>query len=308
MSSPDISGGGFGRVYQTTTRSGALVAVKVLFENRWVAQRALELSVREAWTWSTLSHPNIVPFLGVANYGLICTGALPQLCLISPWMDGGNIREYVCEHPSVDRFRLLLDMAKGLQYLHTRFASPIIHGDIKGSNVLIDTRGRSVVARITDFGLAHLKEGLGEDGQATTSTTSLGNLRWMAFERVLPANYGIHSNRASLSLESDYFELMRTFYEVLTGKIPFHGMSEMAVFGALQLGQNPPRQVDGNTHIDDGMWDLMQKAWCSDRDKRVHILREVLEYLEGVVYFNALSGTLDLNEHTSKRLRDVGGL
>ncbi|KZT55373.1 hypothetical protein CALCODRAFT_437311, partial [Calocera cornea HHB12733] len=91
-----------------------------------------QLTLREAWTWSHLNHPNVVPFLGVADYKVICPGALPQLSLVSRWMAHGNIMEYTREHPSADRLPLLTDIAKGVNYLHTVPSPPIIHGDLKG--------------------------------------------------------------------------------------------------------------------------------------------------------------------------------
>ena len=52
------------------------------------------------------------------------------------------------------RFGIMMDTAKGLAFLHTKFESAIIHGDIKPSNILLDD---GFSARIADFGLARLK-------------------------------------------------------------------------------------------------------------------------------------------------------
>ena len=86
--------------------------------------------------WKHLSHPNIVPLLGI-------TIAPPQL--ISNWMSGGDLPEYIGKHSGVDRLKLvgvpliclsrthsrsqLSDIAKGLYYLHS---CSVIHGDLKG--------------------------------------------------------------------------------------------------------------------------------------------------------------------------------
>lgn len=50
--------------------------------------------------WKRLSHPNIVPFLGVAD------GPAP-LSMVSEWMPNGDVRHYVKEHPEVDRIQLV---------------------------------------------------------------------------------------------------------------------------------------------------------------------------------------------------------
>ena len=86
--------------------------------------------------WKHLTHPNVLPLLGV-------TITPPQL--ISNWMSGGDLPEYIKKHSDTDRLRLvgippvvfiprlllsqLLDVAKGLCYLHS---CNVIHGDLKG--------------------------------------------------------------------------------------------------------------------------------------------------------------------------------
>jgi len=86
--------------------------------------------------WKRLSHPHIVPFVGVT---------LEPLQLVSMWMPGGELRDYVKENPYANLIRLvshllspldtalpscqLLGVAEGLAYLHS---CNVIHGDLKG--------------------------------------------------------------------------------------------------------------------------------------------------------------------------------
>ncbi|KAF9789172.1 kinase-like domain-containing protein, partial [Thelephora terrestris] len=93
----------------------------------------------EAVVWKHLSHPNIVPFKGVT---------FRPLQLVSEWMPCGEIKEYIKENPQANLLSLLLGIAKGLNYLHSR---NIIHGDLKGANIVVDTTGN---AQILDFSLA----------------------------------------------------------------------------------------------------------------------------------------------------------
>jgi serine/threonine protein kinase len=53
---------------------------------------------REAVTWKHLNHPNIVPFLGAT---------LDPLQLVSAWMPGGSLTEYINEHPEKSRLALV---------------------------------------------------------------------------------------------------------------------------------------------------------------------------------------------------------
>jgi len=59
------------------------------------------------------------------------------------------------------------------------------------------------------------------EGISTTSTAGHGNARWMAPERLDPPRYGLRPS-ATKSTSSDVFEMMRTFFQILTGKVPFH--------------------------------------------------------------------------------------
>jgi len=86
--------------------------------------------------WKHLTHPNIVPFFGITPV---------PFQLILEWMPGGDLLEYIKDHPSADRLHLvgaycflrsnadsrsqLLDVAEGLHFLHSR---NVVHGDLKG--------------------------------------------------------------------------------------------------------------------------------------------------------------------------------
>ncbi|KZO97455.1 kinase-like protein [Calocera viscosa TUFC12733] len=260
--------GGFARVYRTHTKTGHLVAVKVFFDHKRPPARALELSVREAFTWHRLQHPNIVPLLGIADYAKICPGGFPQLCLVSPWIPDGNIMDYLKANPSVSPLRLLVHIVDAVAYLHSFRYGSIIHGDLKGNNILIDCRmfDGSPTARLIDFGLSQIQEAGMADEVGTTSSGFNGNARWMAFERIRPERYGLRQSE-SKSTKSDIFELARTFFEILTGGPPFHGKSDFSAVTEAYQGSNPERSTVC-PWIDDDRWKLMLKCWSPDREAR----------------------------------------
>ncbi len=97
----------------------------------------------EAIMWSHLSHPNLLPFYGIYHPH----ERLGSVCLVSPWMQNGNINDYLKVHPDVPRLHLVCtcaailqlflfllsikvhDTLAGLDYLHQK---SIVHGDLKG--------------------------------------------------------------------------------------------------------------------------------------------------------------------------------
>ena len=59
----------------------------------------LKAFIREAMIWRDLNHPNIVPFMGVHGF----EGDRKQMCLVSPWMENGNLLQFLKGNPEVDR-------------------------------------------------------------------------------------------------------------------------------------------------------------------------------------------------------------
>ncbi|KAJ4490821.1 kinase-like domain-containing protein [Lentinula aciculospora] len=125
--------------------------------------------------WKQLDHPNILPILGVSTELFF-----PSFCLISPWMENGTIMTYLTNNPTFDLSSALRDISAGLCYLHSR-GPPVIHGDIRGANILITTDLHCCLA---DFGLALVAADSDMWSPATASYHSnlKGALRWMAPE------------------------------------------------------------------------------------------------------------------------------
>ena len=175
--------------------------------------------LREALIWKRLTHPNIVPFIGVT---------LNPLQLVSEWMSGGNLTAYIKSNPRVDRvslvspsdpplkhgltFQQLVGVAEGLNYLHR---CDVVHGDLKGvsalplpnpglayrclqPNIMVDAHNRP---RITDFGLA-LNQGVPDQ----TNPTAGGTARWTAPE--------ILKGEATPNKKADVFSFAMVMIEV----------------------------------------------------------------------------------------------
>ncbi|EIN04626.1 kinase-like protein, partial [Punctularia strigosozonata HHB-11173 SS5] len=134
-------------------------------------------------------HPNIVPFIGVepGNYA----------CIVSEWMDNGDVLSYLEYHPSADRVRLITDIAHGLHYMHS---NGLVHGDLHSRNVLVDKVGR---ARLVDFLLSTT---LGTDSLATPTESSS---RWVSVLYKAPEllDWAMNPTRTS---ESDVMNPTRT--------------------------------------------------------------------------------------------------
>ena len=210
------------RVY---VQDGPTKAAKVVADpNAFAVHHHLRNSqtfCQEAVIWKRLNHPNIVPLLGIT---------ISHFQLISKWMCGSDLLEYVKERPDVDRLELvgvhslylfrtyaryqLSDVAKGLCYLHS---CNVIHGDLKGvrdcfkprfttvltphqPNILMNDSGHACIA---DFGLA--KVALDPDSVRSALCQNGYTPRWTAPEVM---------NGGPCSKEADSFSFAMVMIEV----------------------------------------------------------------------------------------------
>ncbi|KAK7047917.1 hypothetical protein VNI00_006245 [Paramarasmius palmivorus] len=233
------------------------IAYRRLLNNRGpLAQSLLDYFqkeyLREAIVWRQLKHPNLLPCLGL--YYLDETQQ--RICLVSPWMVNGNLSEFLRRHPvpSVNhRLQLMLDIARGLFYLHTMH---VIHGDLKGVNILITQSHRACIA---DFGLSHVAESqLFKISSKATSNQAVGTIRWAAPE-VLNGN--------EPTKESDVYSCGLVYYEIVTlGDLPFKDLrTDAAVTLAVSQGKRPEKPQD----VSEKVWSTMEHCWKHKAGERI---------------------------------------
>ncbi|KAJ7083012.1 kinase-like domain-containing protein [Mycena epipterygia] len=234
-----VAGGGFGDIWKSLLH-GQNVSVKVmrLFEDADV-QALLKQFGREAVIWRQLSHPNLLPF-----YGLYYVEN--RVGLVSPWMENGHILKFLRNAPAdTNRVSLILDIALGLEYLHREC---IVHGDLKGMNILVTPSGRACVA---DFGLSSIVDALTlRFTHSTTSARGGGTARHQAPELISNGPNGF---------ASDVYAFGCVCYEILTGKAPFFEIKHDVAVGIKVLeGLRPSRP---ETTPLDSLWLLLEDCW-----------------------------------------------
>ncbi|KNZ73287.1 Serine/threonine-protein kinase HT1 [Termitomyces sp. J132] len=257
--------GGFGDIYkaQHDRRVVCVKAVKVYeIADRLALEKAYS---REAVVWGQLSHPNILPFSGIYRLD----DHNQTLCLVSPWMHNGNIREFLSTpaQSQRDRTPLIHDVASGMKYLHD---NGIVHGDLKGAKILVTESERACLA---DFGFSYATELSGLGGLAFSSRQADGGT--MSFEA--PELVESESARTSAS---DIFAFGMACFEIFTGELPLSDKRRVVTY-KIHLGQRPKRPT-GEVHVQRGlsstMWALMERCWSSSpkhRPTAAEILREL---------------------------------
>ncbi|KAF1316286.1 hypothetical protein FI667_g15529, partial [Globisporangium splendens] len=232
-----FSQGSFGAVY-LAKMNGADVVVKqaLTFDDGARAQFLKEVQV-----WSRLRHPQVLPFLGACHVGkffFVCeyakNGTLPE------FLKKGDNRQMT--------WRTLHEVALGLQYLHSL---RIIHGDLKGNNLLVAADG---TAKLADFGLSLIIA-----SSTTVKPEKLDAPRWRAPE-VLKGE--------SISMASDIFAFGMCIIEAVSGEYPWgNALLDAAVRRNVKNGVPLLRPVG----FSDSQWELVTKMSAHEQSKRIKI-------------------------------------
>ncbi|KAJ7041214.1 kinase-like domain-containing protein [Mycena alexandri] len=173
-------GGGYGDIYRASYNNAPVALKRLRYFIRGSELRRIRLKFcREALLWRDLHHPHILPFLGIDQSTFSST-----LCMVSPWMEHGTVMRYLKEHGHADVDKLLYEIAQGLQYLHSRH---IVHGDLRGNNILITQDWRACLA---DFGLSVVS-----NATSSMSTNRGGSVYWMAPELLDSERFGCEFTR-----------------------------------------------------------------------------------------------------------------
>ncbi|KAH8833412.1 kinase-like domain-containing protein [Flagelloscypha sp. PMI_526] len=211
--------------------------------------KVIHAFLKEVLIWKQLTHPNILPFMGVSS-----TCFPHQMSLISPYMKNGDIMNYLArvsqEHSPTYAKRLgwLLGAARGMKYIHSM---NIYHGDIKGANILI---GDDDEALLADLGISSVAWSMSETLGWKTATAGgfKGSLRWMSPEVII-------DSAPAKTTARDVYAFGSTILEVVTGCSPWSNVREdTKVILNLSQGKHPDRP----SGFGDDIWSIVELCWA----------------------------------------------
>ncbi|KAG8044647.1 hypothetical protein GUJ93_ZPchr0393g29139 [Zizania palustris] len=204
-----VGRGGFGAVYRGVLADGSVVAVKKMLDPDM--EGGDEEFTNEVEIISHLRHRNLVPLRGCCiTDDDVEEGK--QRFLVYDFMPNGALEDFIfrdreegSKRPSLtwaQRRNIIMDVARGLEYLHYGVKPSIYHRDIKATNILLDGEMR---ARVADFGLARRSR----EGQSHLTTRVAGTHGYLAPEYAL---YG------QLTEKSDVYSFGVLVLEILSAR------------------------------------------------------------------------------------------
>ncbi|KAL1533743.1 non-specific serine/threonine protein kinase [Salvia divinorum] len=194
--------GSFGSVFEATLSDGLKVAVKVFNLELQGAIRSFDV---ETTILSNIRHRNLVRVIG-------CCCNMEVKALILTYMPNGSLDKWLhSDMYSLDliqRLKIAIDVAAALEYLHHGHTFPVVHCDVKPSNVLLN---QDMTAHLADFGISKLFDG----GETVIQTQTMATIGYAAPE------FGMEGK---VSTNGDVYSFGILLVEMFTGKKPTDDM------------------------------------------------------------------------------------
>ena len=253
-----IGSGGMADVYKAKDHVlNRLVAIKVLKQEYSTDATFVKKFRVEAQSAAGLSHQNIVNVYDVGEDDGV-------YFIVMELVQGITLKNYIDMKGKLDireALNISVQIASGLSAAHE---NRIIHRDIKPQNIIMSRDGK---VKVTDFGIAKVAD------STTVTTTAAGTVHYISPEQ---ARGGYSDER------SDIYSLGITMYEMVTGRVPFEGETNVAVaLMHIQSEITPPRQLEPSIPV--SFEKIILKCTQKKPERRYASARELIADLRKVL-------------------------
>jgi len=249
--------GGMGAVYKAFDRQlTRIVALKTILPEMASTPTALKRFKHEVLLAQSIVHKNVVRIFDIGEDG-------QTKFITMDFVEGVDLKNLIVERgklPAAEAAGIIRQVCQGLEAAH---AAGVVHRDLKPQNIMMEKDGHVVVM---DFGIARS----GETRGATQTGAFLGTPEYMSPEQ---------AQGEDVDARSDIFSLGLILYELLTGKLPFHGKTMLeTMFKRTTDRAIPPAEIEQS--VPKGANEIVIKCLEKEREKRYQSVTELLGDLE----------------------------
>ncbi len=255
--------GGMGVVYKAEDlRLRRIVALKFLPKGLEAHEQERARFLQEAQAASALNHPNICAIHALEEYDAPQGGR--QHFIDMEFVEGATLRRMIeAGGPTVDdAVAYAIQMCEALQEAHSH---GVVHRDVKPENIMVNAKHQ---IKVMDFGLAKLKGSL----KLTRTSSTVGTLAYMAPEQI---------QGGEVDARGDIFSFGIVLYEMLTGKLPFHGEHEAAMMYSI-LNEAPEPALKYRPELSPELLHILNRALEKDPEERYQSMHDMLIELRRV--------------------------
>ncbi len=257
----ELARGGMGVVFKAVELAlRRVVALKVLPPELGLTAHAVERFKREARMVAEIDHPNIIPVHRVGQIGGI-------LFIVMKFVEGKSLDAIIQAQsalPLAVALHVLRAAARALAYAH---AAGIVHRDVKGANILVDSDGRVMVS---DFGVALRSS----DVTLTADGTVIGTPAFMSPEQCAGRRAGPQSDQYSLGIVA---------FQMLVGSVPFHADTLAGVMHHHFFSPVPDVRVVRDD-VPEQVLDVVNRALSKEPGGRFATTRDMLAAIEAIPF------------------------
>ena len=259
-----LGAGGMGEVYLAQDqRLRRPVALKLLPSDFTLDKDRLARFEQEAYAASALNHPNILTIYEIGQ-----ADEIPFIA--TEFIDGVTLRQQMTTH-QMDLSQILDTVVQIASALAAAHQARIVHRDVKPENIMVRHDG---YLKVLDFGLAKLieHEARAADPEAETEhavKTSpgqvIGTVAYMSPEQ---------ARGFQVDERTDVWSLGALIYEMVTGMLPFDGLTKSDVI-ALILRTEPLPLARYSSEAPSELQRIVKKALRKDRSERYQTIKDM---------------------------------
>jgi len=272
--------GGMGVVFKAIhIKLDKLVALKMIAPGLAMNENFIKRFEKEAKALAKLHNPNIVAIHDLRSYN-------DQWFIVMEYVDGINLYDQIRKNGAYkwqEAIPIIKQILSAIGHAHD---AGIIHRDLKPNNVMITKQGK---IKITDFGLAKDQSSL----MQSKTVSSGGTLFYMSPEHVKGFSY--------TDTRSDIYSIGITFYEMLSGKLPFENINSDFDLRETIVRKEIQKPTELNPDIPPELESIIMKAISKNPDKR---FQTTVEMLEAINKYSTKQGYAVKKDRTIKLSKD----